>query len=130
VVDHDDRGSRVNKPVEHAHQHRDAQRVQALVGSSKTCSAPRWLLRGLRVFNARGPGYARDAPREPAPGDARAIAIGVRTALARVQARHPAWTRADLMRQVKISVPAERFGLDPHAAVALVKRADRPRACG
>jgi len=66
VVDHDDRGSRVNKPVEHAHQHRDAQRVQALVGSSKTCSAPRWLLRGLRVFNARGPGYARgpDAPGE------------------------------------------------------------------
>jgi hypothetical protein len=73
-----------------------------------------------RVSNLCGPGYARDAAREPAPRDPQAVARAVQVALARVQASRPAWTRAELMRQIKVSVPAEHLGLDPHAAVALV----------
>ena len=60
----------------------------------------------------RGPNDKRDATREPAPRDARAIAIAVQVALERVQASRAAWTRAELMRQVKASGPAEQLGLD------------------
>src|SRR5215475_4341547 len=73
-----------------------------------------------RVSNMRGPGSAREAPREPTSRDPRVIAVAVRVALARVQASRPAWTRAELMRQVKASVPAEQLGLDASAAVAMV----------
>jgi thymidine kinase len=48
------------------------------------------------------------------------VTRAVHVALARVQARRPAWTRAELMREIKASVPAEQLGLDPHVAVALV----------
>jgi hypothetical protein len=33
-------------------------------------------------------------------------------ALAHVQAAHPTWTRAGLMRQIKVSLPAEELGTD------------------
>lgn len=73
-----------------------------------------------RVSNMRGPVYACSAPPESAPRDPRVIAVAVRVALARVQASRPAFTRAELMRQVKASVPAEQLGFDPGAAVARV----------
>ncbi len=73
-----------------------------------------------RVSNLRGPGYPRDGAREPAPRDARIVTRAVQVALARVQAGRAAWTRAELMRQVKASVPAEQLGINPDAAVSLV----------
>jgi hypothetical protein len=74
-----------------------------------------------RVADLRGPARAsrdqREKAREPDP---RTLADAARVALARVQASHPTWTRAELMRQVKVSLPAEALGTDPRAAVRLV----------
>jgi thymidine kinase len=73
-----------------------------------------------RVSNMRGPAHApRPAP-DPEPADPHALGIAAREALARVQAKHATWTRADLMRQVKVALPAAALGLDPDAAVRLV----------
>jgi hypothetical protein len=72
------------------------------------------------VSNMRGPGCTRAASREHAPRDARTVTRAVQVALARVQASRPTWMRAELMHQIKPSVPAEQLALDPDAAVALV----------
>ena len=70
-----------------------------------------------RMSNIRGPASAEhcSSPRRAA----RPILSGARVALVRVQSDRPAWTRAELMRQVKASTPAELFGADPQATVAL-----------
>jgi hypothetical protein len=73
-----------------------------------------------RVSNMRGPGYAPSPAPEPPRQDARSLAVAARVALARVQSKNATWTRADLMRQIKVSLPAAEFGLDPEAAVRLV----------
>lgn len=82
-----------------------------------------------RVSNMRGPGHAPPPGPEPAPPDAQALAVAARVALGRVQGKNATWTRADLMRQIKVSLPAASFGLDPEAAVRLVDElADRTLA--
>ena len=74
-----------------------------------------------RVADMRGTARADQAPRaEKREPDARALADAAQVALARVQAKRPAWTRAELMRQVKVSLPPEELGTDPEAAVRLV----------
>ena len=73
-----------------------------------------------RVSNMRGPGHAPPPAPEPAPPDTQALAVAAAVALARVQGKHATWTRADLMRQIKVSLPAANLGLDPEAAVRLV----------
>jgi AAA domain len=73
-----------------------------------------------RVSDTRGPSETRETAREPTPRDARIVTRAVQVALARVQASRAAWTRAELMRQVKASVPAEQLGTDPDVAVSLV----------
>ncbi|HKD88864.1 MAG TPA: hypothetical protein VKB62_10065 [Streptosporangiaceae bacterium] len=55
---------------------------------------------------------------EHAPRDARTLTRVVQVALVRVHARRLAWTRAELMRQIKLSLPAEQLGLGPDAAVS------------
>ena len=73
------------------------------------------------VADMRGPARAAEnssaEAREP---DARTLAVAARVALARVQSSHATWTRAELMRQIKASLPAEELGTDPRAAVRLV----------
>ena len=63
-------------------------------------------------------------PREPAePGAAPSRDTQVRvmqTALARVQEHKTTWTRADLMREIADSMPAEAHAMAPAAAVRLV----------
>jgi hypothetical protein len=74
-----------------------------------------------RVSTLRGPGcVTQPASREPAHADPEVLARGVRQALAAVQAKMPTWTRADLMRQIGIAIPAEAKGADPAAAVDLI----------
>ena len=73
------------------------------------------------VTTMRGPGRAdARAARgvEFAPDFARRAA---REALARVQAKHATWTRADLMRQVAVSLEPQARPADPAAAVALIE---------
>ena len=73
-----------------------------------------------RISNLSGPG----APREPAePGAAPSADAQMRvmqTALARVQEHKTTWIRADLMREIADSMPAEAHGMAPADAVALV----------
>ncbi len=72
-----------------------------------------------RVANM--PGHEDPSPRPgPRQPDARTLADAARIALARVQAARPAWTRAELMRQMKVSLPADALGTDPGVAVRLV----------
>ncbi len=75
-----------------------------------------------RVSNLTGPQPRgpQQAVHQQAPRDGRVLATGARVALARVQARHATWTRADLMREVKAALASEHLGTDPAAAVALV----------
>ena len=75
-----------------------------------------------KVSNLRGPG----APREPAqPGAAPSADAQMRvmqTALARVQEHKTTWIRADLMREIADSMPAEAHAMAPADSVALVDR--------
>ena len=74
-----------------------------------------------RVVDMRIATREAETPRDDArQSDARTFAVAARVALARVQASHPTWTRAELMRQIKVSLPAEELGTDPRAAVRLV----------
>ncbi len=73
-----------------------------------------------RVSNMRGPRHAPPRAHEPDSPDEITFARSARVALARVQAKHATWTRADLMRQLKVSLPASALGLDPDNAVRLV----------
>jgi conjugative relaxase-like TrwC/TraI family protein len=78
------------------------------------------------VSDLRGPGGGAGTgePDGPGPGgpaptrDAQAHAMQL--ALARVQAAHSTWTRADLMREISDSLPPEARVMDPAAAVDLV----------
>ena len=79
------------------------------------------------VSDLRGPGdgAAGGEPREPEPDgpaptrDAQAHAMQM--ALARVQAAHSTWTRADLMREIADCLPPAAQRMSPAAAVALVE---------
>ena len=78
------------------------------------------------ISNLRGPGGGAEAdgPREPEPGGpaptADAQAHAMQMALARVQAAHSTWTRADLMREVADCMPLEAHRMEPAAVVALL----------
>ncbi len=68
----------------------------------------------------RGPAHASKPAPDPKQTDPHTFAIAAREALARVQAKHATWTRADLMRQIKVALPTAALGIDPDAAVRLV----------
>ena len=76
-----------------------------------------------KVSNLRGP---EGAPREPAqPGSALSPNAQLRVmqaALARVQEHKTTWIRADLMREIADSMPAEAHAVAPADAVALVSQ--------
>jgi len=78
------------------------------------------------VSNLRGPEGDADAagPREPEPGGpaptADAQTRAMQQALARVQAAHSTWTRADLMREMADCMPPEAHRMEPSAVVALL----------
>ena len=76
-----------------------------------------------RVSSLRGPGAA-GALREPgelAPAPPRDAQLRtMQRALARVQERHSAWTRADLMREIADKMPLEAHLMAPADAVALL----------
>ncbi len=82
-----------------------------------------------RQWDARlGGDLAQVAPAVARKPDAQAqsltqaqIAHAAQMALARVQAKQSTWTRADLMKQIGLALPAESRSLDPAAAVALVQ---------
>ena len=74
-----------------------------------------------KVSNLRGPDVA---PREPAqlgaaPSPNAQLRV-MQTALARVQEHHTTWIRADLMREIADSMPAEAHAMAPADAVALI----------
>jgi TrwC relaxase/AAA domain len=66
---------------------------------------------------ARGP-QAQEAAQGPAQAQ---LAIAAQTALARVQAQQATWTRADLMKQIGLAMPAGSRSLSPAEAVVLVQ---------
>jgi conjugative relaxase-like TrwC/TraI family protein len=79
-----------------------------------------------KVSSLRGPD---DAPREPGSAQATdaqtqlsadAQTRVMQAALARVQQREPAWTRADLMREIADCMPPEAAQMTPADSVALV----------
>jgi len=75
------------------------------------------------VSNLRGAGAVTQAQPEPEPDAGPApeiLARTARTALAMVQAKQATWTKADLVRQVGLAMPAEARPVDPGAAVALL----------
>ena len=80
----------------------------------------------VSVSNLRGPegGTGADGSREPEPGGpapaADAQTRAMQQALARVQAAHSTWTRADLMREMAGCMPLEAHRMEPAAAVALL----------
>lgn len=74
-----------------------------------------------RVSKLTGPGAReRQQADHPEPGDEHAHATAARIALARVQARHATWTRADLMREVKAALAPDHLGANPAAAVSVI----------
>ena len=79
-----------------------------------------------RVSNLGGPdgGTRAAGDREPEPGGpaptADAQTRAMQQALARVQAAHSTWSRADLMREMADVLPAEARQMEPAAAVALL----------
>jgi hypothetical protein len=61
------------------------------------------------------------APREPAAQlSAQACAHAAQIALAQVQAAHSTWTRADLLKQLALAMPAESRAIHPDTALALL----------
>jgi hypothetical protein len=74
-----------------------------------------------RVSNLDGPGCVPASGAPETQADASTLTRAVRQALAATQAKSATWTRADLMRQIGIAIPAEAKGTDPGAAVRLVR---------
>ena len=73
-----------------------------------------------KISNLSGPGASRE-PAQPGTGpSADAQTRAMQTALARVQERHSTFTRADLMREIADSMPAEAHAMAPADSVALV----------
>jgi AAA domain/TrwC relaxase len=69
----------------------------------------------------RGPGSP--APEnQPAQLKEAALAATVSKALARVQAAHATWTRADLMKHIGLAMPVSSRALEPDESVALLHR--------
>ena len=76
-------------------------------GGSATCTAPRTPARTAQP----GAGPSADAQMRV-----------MQTALARVQEHHTTWIRADLMREIADSMPAEAHAMAPADSVALVNQ--------
>lgn len=81
------------------------------------------------VSALRGPGVTQ-AQRQPGAEPSGAeLARTVQKALAVVQAKQSTWTKADLLKQIGLAMPAESRQMDPAAAVALLHSlADRALA--
>jgi AAA domain/TrwC relaxase len=97
-----------------------AARWDATLGGQLASVAP-------AVSSLRGPGTVQPAPdshgAHPSP---EVLARAARTALAVVQAKQSTWTKADLLKQIGLALPAETRPVDPQAAVTLLHElADR-----
>jgi conjugative relaxase-like TrwC/TraI family protein len=94
-----------------------AARWDATLGGDLAAVAP-------AVSDARGPGaqagehHAGRAPSGPPAPEAQARALA--KALTLVSARHPAWTRHDLLKQLALVLPAETRQMSPEEARELL----------
>jgi conjugative relaxase-like TrwC/TraI family protein len=94
-----------------------AQRWDATIGGELAGIAP-------AVSDARDPGtqpgehHCGRAPTGPPTREIQARALA--KALVLVSAKHPAWTRHDLVRQLALVMPAETRQMNPEAAQALL----------
>jgi len=94
-----------------------AQRWDATLGGELAGIAP-------VVSNARGPGaqagehHGGRAPTGPPTREAQARAVA--KALTLVSAKHPAWTRHDLVKQLALTLPTETRQMNPQAAQELL----------
>ena len=75
-----------------------------------------------RISNLHGPAYARPDDQPGAAPSADAKMRVMQTALARVQEHKTTWIRADLMREIADSMPAEAHAMAPADAVALINQ--------
>ncbi len=91
-----------------------AARWDATLGGQLASVAP-------TVSGLRGPGSPQPASEhrgaQPSP---EVLARAARTALAMVQTRQSTWTKADLLKQMGLAMPAETRSMDPQAAVTLL----------
>lgn len=92
-----------------------ARQWDATLGGNLARIAPRVARLGPRDQAAQA------APRSDGALPEEMLARTARKALARIQERQSAWTRADLARQVKLCMPAQAASLDPDEAVAVVQ---------
>jgi AAA domain/TrwC relaxase len=91
-----------------------AARWDATLGGQLASVAP-------AVSGLRGPRSTQPAPeRRGAQPSPEVLARAARTALAMVQARQSTWTKADLVKQIGLAMPAETRSMDPQAAVTLL----------
>ena len=101
-----------------------AQKWDATLGGQLAQVAP--AISNLRDADADA--QAQPEPRSAAPSP-EVLARAARTALAVVQAKQSTWTRADLLKQLGLAMPADTRAMDPAAAVALLHSlADRALA--
>ena len=75
-----------------------------------------------KVSNLRGPGAPRETSEPGAAPSPNAQLRVMQAALARVQEHKTTWIRADLMREIADSMPAEAHAMAPADAVALVRQ--------
>lgn len=80
----------------------------------------------LRVSNMHGPdggaGAARNGRNPGGPPERSALAQAARDALEAVQREKSAWTRAELLKAIAVTMPPETRQMDPDAAVRLLAR--------
>lgn len=79
-----------------------------------------------QVSNMRGPdggaGAARNTRNPGGPPERSALAQAARDALETVQRQKSAWTRAELLKAVAVTMPPETRQMDPSAAVRMLER--------
>ncbi|HUZ53099.1 MAG TPA: relaxase domain-containing protein, partial [Streptosporangiaceae bacterium] len=79
-----------------------------------------------QVSNMRGPdggaGAARNGRNPGGPPERTVLAQAARDALETVQRQKSAWTRAELLKAIAVTMPPETRQMDPDAAVRLLER--------